>query len=434
MNMKGLISKVIHYLNEEIWRIRADQTPRQQFFLIRLIRTFYLAFKGFIQDNCVQKAASLSFYSLISIVPVAALGFGIAKGFGLDRRLTSFLESHMEGQTEVVQRVSKFATSYLEATPGGNLAGIGLAILLWSVLQVFSNIEFSFNQIWKVKHSRSMLRKFSDFMSLMFVGILTVASSGGMIILITNRLSDFGINVQWLLPVASYVIAWAVFALLLSIMPNARVKPLSALFGGILAGTMFQLLQFGYFHFQKMVTSYNAIYGAFAALPLFMMWMNLSWLIVLFGAELTYAHQNAHSYEFDSDIRNISHSYKRLLLLLLVERVVKRFNRGDKPYNNLELSLELKLPLRLVNELLTKLVESEVFNEIAYNASKDTYFQPALAIHQLSIGKVINMIDQHGTHDLHYEDTEDLIKLKEALSILREKVATSKANLLLKDL
>ncbi|TRX70334.1 YihY/virulence factor BrkB family protein [Carboxylicivirga sp. M1479] len=432
--MTGYIAKIVHYLNDEIWRVRADQTPKQQFFLIRLIRTFYLAIKGFVEDNCPQKAASLSFYSFISIVPVAALGFGIAKGFGLDRRLSGFLESHMEGQAEVVQRVSKFASSYLESTPGGNLAGIGLAILLWSVLQVFSNIETSFNQIWKVKQSRSMLRKFSDFMSLMFVGILTIASSGGMIILITNRLSDFGVNVQWLIPVVSYFIAWIVFALMLSIMPNARVKPLSAIFGGIIAGTMFQLLQFGYFHFQKMVTSYNVIYGTFAALPLFMLWMNLSWLIVLFGAELTYAQQNAHSYEYDSDIKNISNAYKRILLLFIVERVVKRFDRGEKAYNNLELSLELKLPLRLVNELLYKLVDSDVFCEIADDKTNDTYYQPALSIQHLTIVKVNTMIDQHGTHDLHYEESEDLNRLKGVIEALNDKILNSRSNVLLKDL
>ncbi len=432
--MKGAIAKIIHYLNEEIWRVRADQTPRQQFFLIRTIRTFYLAVKGFIEDHCAQKAAALSFYSLISIVPVAALAFGIAKGFGLDKKLSSLLETHMEGQAEIIQNVSRFATSYLEATPGGNLAGIGLAILLWSVLQVFSNIEISFNQIWKVKQSRSMLRKFSDFMSLMFVGILTVASSGGMIILITNRLNAFGINIQWLIPVASYIIIWSVFGLLLSIMPNARVKPLSAIFGGIVAGTMFQLLQLGYFHFQKMVTSYNVIYGTFAALPLFMMWMNFSWLIVLFGAELTFAHQNAQSYEFDSDIKNISYSYKRLLLIFIVERVVKRFDIGEKAYNNLELSLELKLPLRLVNELLYKLVESNVFNEIAYDDTKDTFYQPAMNINKLTIVKVVNMIDEHGTEDIHYEESDDLDKIKHALEVLDTKMQNSSSNLLLKDI
>jgi len=432
--MKGLLSKLIHYLNHEIWHIRADQAPREQFFLIRLLRTLYLAIKGFFDDNCAQKASALTYYSLLSIVPVAALAFGIAKGFALDRKLLGLLESKMEGQEGVVERISDFAINYLERTPGGNLAGIGMIILLWSVIQVFSNIEVSFNQIWKVKQSRSLLRKFSDFMSLMFVGILALASSSSMVIVFVKQLSEHGISNEWFIPVASYVVIWVVFSLLLSIMPNAKVKPASALFAGVIAGTMFQLLQIGYFHFQQMVTSYNAIYGSFAALPLFMIWMQLSWLIVLFGAELAFAHQNAHSYEFDSDIRNISYSYRRLLLLLIVERVVKRFNLAQKAYNNLELSLELKLPIRLVNELLYKLVECKIFAEIASEDTNDIYFQPALTIEQLSVVKVINMIDDQGTHDLHYEETNDLNKLRDHLDTLNNKITNSSSNILLKDL
>lgn len=120
--MKNLLSKIIHYLNEEIWRVRADDTTKRQFFLIRIARILYLAIKGFINDNCQQKASALTFYSLLSVVPVAAMVFGIAKGFGFDERIKELLESKLEGQEEVFKFISDFALNYLEKTPGGEIA------------------------------------------------------------------------------------------------------------------------------------------------------------------------------------------------------------------------------------------------------------------------------------------------------------------------
>ncbi|MCT4646165.1 MAG: YihY/virulence factor BrkB family protein, partial [Carboxylicivirga sp.] len=147
--MKDRISRIIHFFNEEIWRIRAEATTKRQFFLIRAIRILSISIKGFINDKCQLKASALTFYSLLSVVPVAALAFGIAKGFGLDNKLQELLTEKLEGQQEVLDFVSKFALNYLERTPGGEIAGIGLVVLFWSVMKVFGNIEHSFNDIWE---------------------------------------------------------------------------------------------------------------------------------------------------------------------------------------------------------------------------------------------------------------------------------------------
>lgn len=435
--MKDRISRIIHFFNEEIWRIRAEATTKRQFFLIRAIRILSISIKGFINDKCQLKASALTFYSLLSVVPVAALAFGIAKGFGLDNKLQELLTEKLEGQQEVLDFVSKFALNYLERTPGGEIAGIGLVVLFWSVMKVFGNIEHSFNDIWEVKSPRSFIRKFSDYISLMLVAIIFMLSSSGMVTIVTKQLRNIGFEVDgasWLLYMSSVVLVWIVFTLLLYIMPNTRVKFRSALFGGVISGTLFQLLQYGYIHFQSSVTSYNAIYGSFAALPFFLIWLQASWLIVLLGAELSFAFQNANSYEFDADTRRVSYSYKRHVLLMVAAFVIKRFARGKAAPSNMTLSNELKLPIRLINEVLYELVISNVFSETIGDDEKETLYQPAKDINQLTVMQVIKMVEGKGSRDLHFEETVHLHNLQHILGEFDEHLKKSPRNILLKDL
>ena len=436
---KNIISKVFHYLNEDIWRVQSDDTSKRQFFLIRVIRILYLSIKGFINDNCQLKASALTFYSLLSVVPVVAMVFGIAKGFGFEEKVRVLLENNVSdpNQEEVVNWIVNFAVSYLETTPGGQIAGIGFAILLWSVMKVLGNIEESFNDIWEVKHSRSFIRKFSDYIALFLLAILFFVSTSGVVVFISNQIKGIAF-LEYTSPIAimlfPYVVISFVFTILLLIVPNTRIKFSAALFGGIIAGTMFQLLQYGYIHSQVWVSKYNAIYGSFAALPLFLIWLQLSWLIVLFGAELSFAYQNYRSFEFDADIKRISYRYKRLMYLLIVQHVTSRFEKGEEPVTNMNLSVNLKLPIRLVNELLFELVESKVFSEVSLDNKKEVFYQPAFDINKITITTVISMVESRGSSDFHFEETDELNHLRTILDDFDSNLASSDENVLLKNL
>ena len=437
--IKDRIKKIIKYLNEDIWRVQSVDTSKRQFFIIKYFRILILSIKGFINDNCQLKASALTFYSLLSVVPVAAMVFGIAKGFGFEERIRELFENNISDphQEDIVKWIVDFAVRYLENTPGGQIAGIGLAILLWAVMKVLGNIEESFNDIWEVKRSRSFVRKFSDYIALMLLAILFLVSTSGVIVFISNQMKGIGIFeftspiVMMLVP---YFVIWLVITLLLYIMPNKRVNFNAALFGGIISGTMFQLLQYAYIHSQMWVSKYNAIYGSFAALPLFLLWLQISWLIVLYGAELSFAFQNYRSFEFDADIRKISIKYKRLVYLLMVNYVVARFDNGDKPVTNMDLSVNVKIPIRLVNELLYELVESNVFSEVSVDNKKDVFYQPAMDINKLTVTKVINMVESRGRSDFHFEETKELKHLQEILDNFDETLDKSDDNILLKDL
>ncbi|HOO90878.1 MAG TPA: YihY/virulence factor BrkB family protein [Syntrophales bacterium] len=345
------VARFIEFIKGDIWRIRLKDLPRKRSFLIKQLRIFLLSLRGFDEDKCQLRASALTFYSLISIVPVAAMAFGIAKGFGFEKRLERQLLEQFQGQEEVITRVIDFAHSLLTNTKGGVIAGVGVILLFWAVIKVLGNIEASFNDIWGIREARSLGRKFSDYLSVMLLCpiLLILSSSAAVFIttqvtLIVEKISLLGIFsplISFLLKLLPYGIVWVLFSFLYIFMPNTKVNFRSGILAGIIAGTIYQIVQFGYIAFQVGAAKYNAIYGSFAALPLFLIWLQLSWLIVLFGAEFSFAHQNVDTYEFEPDSLKISGSFKRLLSLQIAHLLVSNFAEGEKPLTATQISHRL---------------------------------------------------------------------------------------------
>ena len=163
------LKKIIDFIRVDIWRIPMKNMPKYQFFLIKQLRVLLLAFRGYKEDKLGLRASALTYFSMMSVVPVVAMGFGIAKGFGFDKYLENQLVQNFSGQQEVLDWIIKFAHSFLENTKGGIIAGIGIAILIWAVMKVLGNIESSFNAIWQIRTPRVWFRKFSDYLSMMLM-------------------------------------------------------------------------------------------------------------------------------------------------------------------------------------------------------------------------------------------------------------------------
>ena len=293
--MKG--RQIVHFLRTDIWQIQDTELPKVKAFLIRQARIFLLSFRGLFEDKCKLRASALTFYSLLSLVPVLAMLFGVAKGFGIEKLLQKQLIQNLEAQEQVITRVITFATTLLENTRGWLMVGAGLLFLFWTTLNVLSNIEDAFNEIWGVKKARTISRKLVDYLALTVIGPFLVVISGTLTVVVTGKIKGialrFGIvhalgpAVMYPLKLAPYAVLWLLFIFMYSFMPNTKVRSSSAIVGGIIAGTLFQLFQWVYINFQIGVARYNAIYGSFAALPLFLIWLNWSWLIVLYGAEVS---------------------------------------------------------------------------------------------------------------------------------------------------
>ena len=368
--IKSKAGQLVNFFKNDIWRIRSSRLPRGKSFFLNLLRVVILSIRGFDEDKCQLRASALTFYSLISIVPVLAMAFGIAKGFGFEKVLEAQLREKLSGHEEILNNVIAFSHSLLQNTQGGLIAGVGLVMLFWAVLKVLGHIEYSFNDIWGVKQQRSLSRKFADYLSLMLVCPVMLILSGGVTVFITTQvelilekfaiLGGFSPIVFFILEGLPYTMMWGLFTFLYLFMPNTKVRFASAFIAGILAGTIFQAVQWGYITFQVGVVKYNAIYGSFAALPLFLVWLQASWLIVLYGAEFAFAYQNVDTYEYEPDALAASRRLRILLSLQIAQHLVKNFSCGQRPLSAREISNQMEMPIRFVNDLLFELVHGEI--------------------------------------------------------------------------
>jgi membrane protein len=412
--------------------------------LIKQLRIIVLAVRGFDEDRCQLRASALTFYSLLSIVPVIAILFGIAQGFGFQEVLEKELLENFSAHEAVLVQVMDFAKSLLETTKGGLIAGIGLAVLFWTVIKVLGSIESSFNTVWGVKKSRPWSRKFTDYMSVLLIAPILFILSSSLMVFITSQvtfitakfalLGFFSSLIFFLLKLLPYCIVWILFTFIYIFMPNTKVKYTSGLVGGIVAGTIYQLVQWGYITFQVGVAKYNAIYGSFAALPLFLVWLQLSWLVVLFGTEICFSHQNVDTYEFEPDCLQVSGSSKKLLSLSIVHLLVRNFSVGKAPLAAASIAHTLEVPIRLVRQILFELVESGILSEVATQENEETTYQPGRDSDSLTIQYVIDTLEKRGVDNIPAKPTEELKILSESLQAFNHVVVGLPANKLLKNI
>lgn len=442
--MPLLIKKLIDYLDRDIWRIHTKKLSRRESFLIKQMRVILLAVREFRGNKCQLNASALTFYTLLSIVPIVAMAFGIAKGFGLDLMLEKQLLGKFPGQEQSLIQIIGFANNLLKNTQGGLVAGVGVIVLFWTVIKVLNSIESAFNDIWGIKKPRTFGRKVSDYLSIMMICPFFVIASGGVTVflstqagIILQKLSFLGALtpiIVFFLHLLPYVIVWILFTFIYIFMPNAKVNLASGILGGIVAGTIYQVVQILYIQFQVGVGNANVIYGSFAALPLFLLWLQISWRIVLFGTEVSFAHQNVDTYEFEHDCLNVSPAFKRLLILHIASTLVHRFEEAKSPLSAQQISDELDIPIRLVEDIVFELTEVGILSEVNDLTYKQSSYQPARDINRLTIQFVMDVLDKKGVCDIPVAKTPGLLKLEKVVRAFEDQVRDSSSNLLLKDI
>ena len=369
-----------------------------------------LAVRFFTAKRVMTRAAALTYSTLLAIVPILAVVFAIARGFGYNKYIEVWFRGAFESQPQAAEVIIGFVNSYLVHTKSGVFLGIGLLFMLYTVLMLVSNVEDAFNEIWQVKTPRSIFRTFTDYLAMFFVfPIIIVLTSGISIFMaaVADRLPDFmllGPAVRALIDLLPYVLMAGMFIALYIFMPNTHVRPVCAVVPGILAGIAMQGLQIFYIHSQMFLSSYNAIYGSFAALPLFMLWVQISWTICLFGAELCYTNQNLDYYDYDAMTGEVSHRYRIMLCALLMSRICRRFSDGSKPYSALELRRDTTIPIRFVNDLLFELMEARLVIEVTSDEKGETArYMPAEDISHLTLGTMIDRLESKGRWKIDFD-------------------------------
>lgn len=397
------VQRLIHFFTTGIWRISRGDVSPLRYLVVKVLKKILLAVRFFTAKRVMTKASALTYSTLLAIVPILAVVFAIARGFGYNKYIEVWFRDALSSQPQAAEIIIGFVNSYLVHTKSGVFLGIGLLFMLYTVLMLVSNIEEAFNEVWQVKKSRSVFRTFTDYLAMFFLFPIIIVITSGLSIFIAavaDRMPDFlmlGPTIRFLIDLTPYVLMSGMFVALYIFMPNTHVKPLSAVVPGILAGIAMQGLQIFYINSQIFLSSYNAIYGSFAALPLFMLWVQISWTICLFGAELCYTNQNLAYYDFDAKTGEISHRYKIMLCALLLSRICRRFAKGLKAYSASELCEETTIPIRIVNDLLYDLVQAGLIIEVTNDEKAEAaHFMPAMDLTQMTVGTMIDRMESHG--------------------------------------
>ena len=440
--LKAFLNWAIHFITYDIWRITENEVSGLKEIYINAIKTIILAIRGFQSENLQTRASALTYNTMLAIVPLLAVLLGIAKGFGFQNTVREELLDYFPGHQLELDKAFEFVDSYLAQAQGGVIIGIGLILLLYTVISLISSIEDTFNDIWQINKSRPWFRKISDYLALFVILPVLMTSSSGIAIFVSTLQNSFLQHYVFLTPIVElclhitpYVFTSLAFAGLYIALPNTKVKVVNGLIAGIIAGCAFQFFQLVYISGQIWVSKYNAIYGSFAALPLLLLWLQLSWLICLFGAELSYASQNVKKFSFERDSKNISRRYKDFLTLLIASLIIKRFANGEKPYTADELSDSYRIPIRVTTQILYMLTELKIITEVVVgNDDRVIHYQPAMDINQISVSLLFEKIVRFGSENFKIDTKGVFNKEWEMLLKTREEMVRSNENILLKDL
>lgn len=431
-----MIKRILRFFKDTVFRRDASEyrNPVVRWSVKQYKLLFYTA-RGLVEHRTWVRSAALTFYTLMSIVPIAAVVFAVVKGFGMADNLLDNLYSLFPQNPEIIDYLVDFADRALARTQGGVVAVVALITLFWAVIKVFGSIESAFNDIWEVKVTRSLARQYTDYITIVFIapilwGIVHIVGT-----YLENLLGGSGSEpVLFLSRLSSLLVTWIMFTFLYTAIPNARVRFRSAFTAGMIAGTLFILFQWGYVYLQRWMTSYNAIYGSFAALPLFLIWMQASWQILLFGGELSFAYQNIGRFAEERESLLVSYDQRRKIMLAVMLVVVRRFHEGKGPAGDDEIRHALGLPTRIVNDVLFQLVTAGLLVAIPTDDSdREMAYTLASDPSSLTVYGVLEAADMQGrTFDL--KSLPEMECIDREVERIKANVRASKDNLLLTDL
>lgn len=497
------IKELIHFLSYGIWRQNPETLSGKRNILYDAIKTIMLTVRNVQELDIAASARSLTYRTLLSIVPLLAIIFAIARGFGIENIMESSIFNFMLGSgpseevvvtvpgsgsdstAAIVTEMGAADTVYYEAretaaTPpslssgitadeevsaegrtrefldllfqiidnsleeakgGGVFAGIGILLFLYTILILFNDIEGNLNKIWQVGKGRGLGRKMTDYTAMvLFMPVFFI---------LVNALNIFSYPqndtlkiiyilypfIPRLLDIVPFVVMILLFTALYKFLPNTKVKFMNALIAGIVAGAAFQFFQMLYLSGQMWITRYNAIYGTFAAIPLMLLWIQMSWFIVLIGAEVSYAAQNVRKFSFEKETRNISRRYRDFFTLMIASEIVQRFADEKPPLTADQISVRCKVPGRLTNDILDQLVDLKIISlTFSDGDERVPAFQPAMDINLITVDRLISKLDEQGSEDFMIDIDGNFQEHWKALMNTRMGLHDENSDLLLKDL
>lgn len=425
----------MRFFTYDIWRVNQGDKLSKHLSLYNILKAFILAFRNVQGVKLSTRANALTYNTLLAIVPMLAVLFAIARGFGFDKILESQLFSAFKGQKMVLQGAMQYIEKSIEHAQGGVFLGIGIVLLLYTVINLLSNIEQSFNSTWGVKKNRPLQKMFTDYLALVIIAPVVIVCNAGISIFLTSI--DFVLVemvVSPLLKIIPYIVVILLFTFVIAYIPNTKVNFSAALLGGVFAGVGFQIFQWLYISGQIWISKYNAIYGSFAALPLLLLWLQLTWTITLLGVELSFAFQNINKFSFENETDNISRRYKDFVIIMIMSLITKRFAEGGKPYTADQISETYKVPTKLTSDVLYFLEDVGLVVEVPCDDEFVKSYIPALDINKISVAFLFDKINEYGSEDFVIDINEKFKNDWEVMMEISDHSKTSAGQILLKDL
>lgn len=427
------IAAFVRYCISGVW------SDRRPILGVRIIKTINLTVSSFLNRGLQIKSMALTYSTVLALVPMIALLVAIGRGFGLQKSMQEELFRLFPAQEKAISTALTFVDSYLSSATSGVFVGVGIIVLLWTLVSLLSSIEDAFNSIWYVKETRSLYRKISDYIAIcMMIPILMICQSG-LSIFMSTVIQD-NINLPYITPLLNRVLemaplflSWLAFSLSFKLIPNIGVKFRYAAIAGAICAIAFQVIQLLFVNGQIYVSKYNAIYGSFAFLPLLLIWLQLSWMVLLSGCVLTYSLQNVFTFSYMGNSDIISDNAWHNAALVIAAVIAKRFSAGKKPLTEVQLATRYKIPVRLVNDIVCKLEKAKLVYFVKLD--EDEFgISPAMQIEQFSVGDYFRVIDATGNNmampdfDLTYSE------LIAVITPLRKAAYANSSTILLRDL
>jgi len=329
--------------------------------------------RDFFQNLVKLQAMALAFKTLLSIAPLLAVVFSILKAFGVHNRMEPALAEALAPLGEKGQEITAHLIGFVDKMSAGALGSIGFVTLFITVVSLMATIEESFNRIWRVTAPRKLARRFSDYLSAILVGPVLVFAAVTITATLQNNaivhaflsLQALGTVILVLLRLVPYLTLWGAFTFVYVFIPNTRVKIRSALVGGLVAALLWQTVGWGFAVFVASSTRYYAIYSSFAILLLFLLWLHIGWVIVLLGAQVSYAHQHVHFFQGDRELLAQSPAGREKLVLHLMLLIGRNFYHGLDPMSVADLAARLRLPAGMVKEFLEMFAQTKLVLPLA---------------------------------------------------------------------
>ena len=395
-----MTGRLIDFYTRGLW---LPQPKGWRTWLYGIAQRVVLATDTFLEERMQYRASAMTYVTLFSLVPVLGIVFAFAKGFGLAQLIEQEMRRIFDSQPEVVDTLLSFVNSYLSHTKSGVFFGFGFLLLLWSLISLTMSVETTFNQIWRVKRERTLLRKVTDYMAVFFLLPILILLSSGLSVFVSSFVNTLSADyvLHWAgllaLKVLPFLLSAVIFTLLYAFMPNTHVGWRSAVCAGVPAGLAFQALQFFYFSVQVRVSSYNAVYGSFAALPLLMLWMQLSWYICLWGAALSYVDRNIEGLRAERLTPRLSRRVYDAVCLKVGRAVCQRFLSREAAPTAADVAATTGLPVCRVTEVLERLCRAGICCVNATDEKdREPIYQPRFDVHQLTIAEFFRLLEQDG--------------------------------------